>query len=111
MNAMTSPPSATTVTAHAAGLRAVERAIAEPAPNAAAMMLRETDEQNRLADRIASDVLAYLERQAGHTAPALREPPKPHNGGSLAAHMHAQACLTAKLRRIADACANLAKIG
>ena len=112
MNAMTSPPSAaTTVAAHAAGLRAVERAIAEPALNAAAMMQRETDEQNVLADRIASDALAYLERQAGHTAPTLREPTKPHTGGALAAHMHAQACLTAKLRRIADACANLAKIG
>ena len=101
----------TTISASAAGLRAVEAALPEPAPSAATMMLRETDEQNRFADRIASDVLAYLERQAGHTAPALREPPKPHNGGALAAHMHAQACLTAKLRRIADACANLAKIG
>lgn len=107
-------PAETTISARSAGLRAVEYATMNPPgspPNAATMMLSETDEQNRLADRIASDVLAYLERQAGHTAPALREPPKPHNGGALAAHMHAQACLTAKMRRIADACANLAKIG
>jgi hypothetical protein len=101
----------TTISASAAGLRAVEAALSDPAPSAATMMLRETDEQSALADRIASDVLAYLERQTGQKAPALREPSKPTNTGALAAHMHAQACLTAKLRRIADACASLAKIG
>ena len=69
------------------------------------------DEGHALADRIADDVLAFLARQLGHKAPDVREPTEPHGGGAVAADLHSRACLNAKLRRIADACAMLAKIG
>lgn len=70
------------------------------------------DEGHALADRIADDVLAFLTRQLGHKAPDVREPSEPHGGGAVAADLHSRACLNAKLRRIAEACALLAgKIG
>lgn len=69
------------------------------------------DEGHALADRIADDVLAFLARQLGHKATDVRSPSEPHGGGAVAADLHSRACLNAKLRRLADACAMLAKIG
>lgn len=69
------------------------------------------DEGHALADRIADDVLAFLARQLGHKAPDFREPSEPHGGGAVAADLHSRACLNAKLRRVAEATALLARIG
>lgn len=65
-------------------------------------------EAHALVDRIDDDVLGFLARQIDHKAGDVREPTAPRGGGNVALDLHERACLNAKLRRIADACAMLA---